>query len=239
MHAFHPWHQARQAAGRRFAQGLIASLALTLVAFEWRMDGAPAASRGYELPPEPPVELPPVVIIRETSPGQAQHRQRSAAGPVSAYADAAEPGEPEPTDTGTGAATSVVDTMSAPVPGPDEVPDYGIVPWGLVGQRPYFRECLARGKKDLDECTERRIDQHLHRYFRVPEDMRREEFTVVTFAIGRDGRIGELRCTPRPSASVQQEIERVIRLLPEFEPGTQNGVPVQVVYQLPFRVKRL
>ena len=35
------------------------------------------------------------------------------------------------------------------------------------------------------------------------------------------------------------EIERVIRMLPPMNPATQNGRPVPVVFQLPFRVSRI
>jgi hypothetical protein len=73
----------------------------------------------------------------------------------------------------------------------------------------------------------------------VPQSVRRDEFTVITLEIDATGNIGRLVCAPRPSAAVQAEIERVVRALPVFMPGSQNGLAVPVIYQLPFRVTRL
>jgi protein TonB len=237
----HPWTRARRNAGRRFLIGTSVALSLTLVAFEWRSEG-----HRLTLPPEledvePPIEYPPVVIIKqETAAAKPEvQRRRPNAGIIVAVdpTPVVDPG-PVPPEPGTGPA---VDPL--PMPGsslrPEEVVEPGPRPWDGVEQRPYFKECLTRSANDLDGCTEARIDAHLQRHFRVPQSVRRDEFTVITLEIDATGNIGRLVCAPKPSAAVQAEIERVIRALPVFMPGSQNGLAVPVIYQLPFRVTRL
>jgi len=236
----HPWTSARRNAGRRFLLGISVALSLTLVAFEWRSEG-----HRLTLPPEladdgTEVEYPPVVIIKQETPvfKPEVQRRRPNAGIIVAVdiTPVVDPG-PAPPEPGPDAA---VDPL--PLPGsslrPDEVVEPGPRPWDGVEQRPYFKECLTRSANDLDGCTEARIDVHLQRHFRVPQS-RRDEFTVITLEIDATGHIGRLVCAPRPSAAVQAEIERVIRSLPVFMPGSQNGFAVPVIYQLPFRVTRL
>jgi hypothetical protein len=237
----HPWTRARRNAGRRFLIGTSVALSLTLVAFEWRSEG-----HRLTLPPElgddgPPIEYPPVVIIEQESASakpEVQRRRQNAGVIV--------PGDPTPVVEPGPAATEpapvpTVDPL--PLPGsslrPEEVVDPGPRPWDGVEQRPYFKECLTRSAHDLDGCTEERIDAHLQRHFRVPQGVRRDEFTVITLEIDATGHIGRLVCAPKPSAAVQAEIERVIRALPVFMPGSQNGLAVPVMYQLPFRDTRL
>ena len=237
----HPWTRARRNAGHRFLIGTSVALSLTLVAFEWRRGG-----HRLTLPPEledhgTEMEYPPVVIIKKESQSvmpEVQRRRQNVG--IIVAGDPTPVVEPGPPATGpvTGPA---VDPL--PLPGsslrPEEVVEPGPRPWDGVEQRPYFKDCLTRSDHDLDGCTEARIDAHLQRHFRVPQSVRRDEFTVITLEIDATGNIGRLVCAPRPSAAVQAEIERVVRALPVFMPGSQNGLAVPVIYQLPFRITRL
>lgn len=239
MPAYITTRNSATADAERFLYGLIGSLAIALILFEWRGSKMSWDTLSDDLPIEDEVEYPqPVVLQAKQAPAQALALKPKASIIV--------PGEPpltplDPTGPDPG-----------PAPGPDPGPvspmrdlsppdtaDNRPLLWNGVEQRPYMKDCLQRGRKDLDDCTEARIDAHLKRYFRIQEGLRREEFTVVTFEIDAHGAIGELVCAPRPSPAVASEIERVVRSLPEFMPGTQNGIPVPVFYQIPFRVRRL
>ncbi|MEZ4757891.1 MAG: hypothetical protein R2817_13765 [Flavobacteriales bacterium] len=236
----HSWDLQHHHAFRRFALGCSAALSLTLVAFEWRSNAAT-----YHLPSDPiddrwlEDELPPVVIIkaedRTTAPVRQRGRPVATNTPVlndpivepvaDPLVDAASMG----TEAGPATSHALLATDSA---------DAGPMMLNGVERQPYFLECLEGGILDLGHCTEARIDAHLQRHFRVPRDLRREEFTVVNLEVRKDGQIGRIHCAPRPSTEVQQELERVLRNLPVFVPGSQNGHPVAVIYQLPFRVAR-
>jgi hypothetical protein len=238
----HSWQNQHRQAFRRFALGGTAALSLTLVAFEWRSDTAV-----YRLPDELnddrwlENELPPVVIIKAEDRAAARPHQQgrvvATSQPVASdpiVEPFTEPpvdviAAPGPSETGPAATRGLLAA--------DSVVD-GPAIWTGVERQPYFMDCLEGGLGQLTDCTEARIDAHLQRHFRVPAQLRSEEFTVVNLEIRTDGRIGRILCAPSPSRAVQQELERVMRTLPTFVPGSQNGHPVAVVYHLPFRVAR-
>lgn len=241
MQALH--HGRRTAAdgfGRRFSIGLSIALAFVLVAFEWRRMSGPSQGPAQALPDEGiESERLPVVIIQDDKPREEPRKQRLATGrlvpadPITQDGDeaTADEGAAEPVREGPGA-------EGPPGLNPDEVIESGPFPWIGVEQGPYFKRCLEEGRYGLDACTERIIDQHLKRNFVFPAAMRREERTTVSVLIDAQGRIAEIICAPKPSPAVAAEIERVLRTLPPLNPATQNGRPVPVVLQLPFRVIR-
>lgn len=238
-HQPHSWHATARTAGRRFAFGLLTSLSLTLVAFEWKSTGPrPIEPTWGSDEIEPPIELPTVFIIEKAKANTApKPKQRRPAVTV-------DPSRPEPVVT----EPTVDPGPTTPEPSgsepaalmPPETPD-PIVPLHIsaVGVRPYFVDCLKRSSRDRDECTETRIQQHLQRKFRIPEGVRGTVRTTITFEIDTEGGIGRIICTPRVSQAVEAEIERVLRGLPEFVPGKQGVHPVSVYYQIPLSVKTL
>jgi hypothetical protein len=59
----------------------------------------------------------------------------------------------------------------------------------------------------------------------------------VTFEIDAEGHIGKVICAPKVAEEVRAEIERAIRSMPTFVPGSQGGRPVTVYYQLPLSLR--
>ncbi|MBK9146568.1 MAG: hypothetical protein IPM12_01970 [Flavobacteriales bacterium] len=220
------------------------ALAFVLVAFEWKAEASPLAAAS-ELAPEPPTSEPaPVPWLRQKKDEQKAAKPRTRkqpAGPIIPGEEPVAPESKEAPETGPAAEPGPIgdDSTSERVPYGDEPIETPPAPWNGVEQRPYFRKCLDSRRSSVDECTERTIELHLKRHFVVPETMRREERTTVSIVIDAEGRIAQVVCVPKPSPAVSAEIERVIRALPEMNPATQNGKPVPVVFQLPFRVSRL
>jgi len=220
------------------------AFSLTLVAFEWRT-GIPQVITydDWDGALEDPVDQ--VVVIRVVDPKSStaprpRARAASTIGVVNPV-DATEPtSDPvEPSAPGTGETGDPVDPAPEILRGPDEGAPAEVFLWGTVGVRPYFMECLKRSPNTLDECTEQRIQKHLERQFKVPPGIRGEVRTTVTFEIDREGRIGKLVCAPRVNAEVEREVDRVLRALPAFVPGSQGGIPVPVYYQIPLRVRTI
>ncbi|MFN6177199.1 MAG: hypothetical protein ACK46G_06650 [Flavobacteriales bacterium] len=243
--AAHPWHSTHRNSTRRLALGLMVAFSLTLVAFEWRTDPPQVIlpdpwDDGLEEP------LDHVVVIRVPKPAPSpapkpRSRPASAFGAVNPVEPTGPTTEPiDPVDPGPGApGTDPEDPGPEVLRSPDEATVAEVFLWGTVGVRPYFMDCLKRSPNALDECTEDRIQQHLERQFKVPSGVRSEVRTTVTFEIDREGRIGKLVCAPRVNAEVEREIERVLRALPAFVPGSQGGIPVPVYYQIPLRVRSI
>lgn len=236
------WRRTDSAAGRRFGIGLLAALALVLVAFEWR-SAEPEIAVVTWLDLEQPIEQETMLMFRKPDPVKERPRARQRSnGPVVPVDDPLPDDpplvdDPEP-DSVHGSGTATDSTSRENLSPPDDAGPM-VIPWSKGREdMPYFVDCTGNKRMDLATCTEARIQRHLDRYFRVPPALKGEEFTVVSFEIDAEGRIGRLVCRPTPSAAVEHEVERVVRLLPAFVPGMQNGHPVSVIYQLPLRVKR-
>lgn len=60
---------------------------------------------------------------------------------------------------------------------------------------------------------------------------------VVKFVVKRDGSIGDVVIVRSKDPALDREAVRVVRSLPNFTPGRNNGQPVNVWYTLPVRFK--
>jgi len=237
----HSWNTTHAAFGRRFTFGLVVAMALSLVAFEWQGQKREVILPYEPLPMEDDMEFPRVIVLaKEPSATLPAAKRRVAHGAIVPSAEPLTPVDPAPPLVG-----SAEPGEPAPEPGEvttlpsrDEGPPETFF-MANVGVRPYFMECLKEGVNALDACTEARIQRHLERRFKIPASIRGEVRTTVTFEIDRSGRIGRLVCAPRVSLAVEEEIERVLRLLPDFVPGSQGGIPVPVYYQIPLRVRSI
>ncbi len=237
----HPWYQRRKGAGGRFTIGLLTALSITLAALEWGGAKRVQAEPPHELPVEDPWDGPRVVVIEKKKESAAPRKKRAATSSVVEPGEPDEPAEPTPDPAPDDGPTSDDGPELTPLDslrGEDDGATAGPFPWELVGVRPYFRDCLKRHPKTLDECTEQRIQDHLARRFQVPEGLRGEVRTMVFFEIDTEGRVTKLVCAPRVDREIEQEVERVLTALPIFVPGSQGGIPVPVRYTIPLRVAR-
>ena len=60
---------------------------------------------------------------------------------------------------------------------------------------------------------------------------------IVQFIIDETGQVGDVEVVRSVSEEVDAEAVRVIKSMPKFEPGRQNGEPVAVWYTLPIAFK--
>ncbi len=102
---------------------------------------------------------------------------------------------------------------------------------------PHFKKCFSANANNRDKCTEERILKHLERNLTIPDGLKKNIRTTVTFVIETSGNVGKIHCAPRVPKSVQHEIERVLKKMPQMEPGIQQGHKVPVYYQIPISVK--
>ncbi len=56
----------------------------------------------------------------------------------------------------------------------------------------------------------------------------------VQFVVNEDGSIGDVQPLNKIGAGCEEEAIRVVKLMPNFTPGIQNGKPVKVYYKVPF-----
>ena len=60
---------------------------------------------------------------------------------------------------------------------------------------------------------------------------------VVQFVIEKDGSVTDVHAVKKVDPSLDREAERVVRSMPRWSPGRQNGAPVRVKYTLPVTFK--
>ena len=60
-----------------------------------------------------------------------------------------------------------------------------------------------------------------------------EGAVYVSFIVEADGSVNDINFLKSIHPSIEQEVIRVIRAMPHWHPGTQNGKPVRVQYNLP------
>ena len=56
---------------------------------------------------------------------------------------------------------------------------------------------------------------------------------LVTFVVEKDGTLSHIRAIPGPDGSLMAEAVRVVSISPQWQPGSQYGLPVRVQYTIP------
>ena len=60
---------------------------------------------------------------------------------------------------------------------------------------------------------------------------------LVSFVIERDGSVSNVRAVRSPDEMLGREAERVVKAMPKWKPGKQQGKAVRVQYNLPINFK--
>ena len=100
--------------------------------------------------------------------------------------------------------------------------------FGVVEQMPSF----PGGNKALMKF----LDDNL-RYPAEARAMGIQGRVVVTFVVERDGNIDSIKVIKKVSPELDREALRVIRLMPKWNPGKQNGKTVRTKYTIPIIFK--
>lgn len=64
---------------------------------------------------------------------------------------------------------------------------------------------------------------------------RKEGIAMVNFVVDQYGTINNIRIIKSVAPDIDEECLRVVRLMPQWTPGTYDGDPIAVGYNLPFR----
>ncbi len=57
---------------------------------------------------------------------------------------------------------------------------------------------------------------------------------IVSFVVEKDGHLTDIKVLRSAGYGLDEEVVRVLKLVPPWKPGIQNGRPVRVMYTLPF-----
>jgi TonB family protein len=75
------------------------------------------------------------------------------------------------------------------------------------------------------------------RYPKLAHDNKVEGRVYIRFVVEKDGSLSGLSAIRDPGYGLGDEAIRVIRLSPKWKPGTQNNIPVRVMYTVPVSFK--
>ena len=99
----------------------------------------------------------------------------------------------------------------------------------VVEEMPIFRPDIC---KNMTEGN-MELNRHIQKSIRYPVIAQENGITgrvFVRFVVGRNGKVKNIEILRGVDPSLDKEAIRVIKILPDFAPGKQRGVPVQVTY---------
>ncbi len=113
------------------------------------------------------------------------------------------------------------------------------IPFAIIESVPIFPGCEKGTKKEITACFEQKLKEHIAEHFVYPKlakEMGIYGRVYVLFAIDKHGYVSNIQ-TRGPDKILEDEAERIIKLLPKMVPGKQRGKPTKVTYSLPMYFK--
>lgn len=231
-----------------FQVGLIASLALTLLAFNWTQhEHQPNFTMDFEViddviemaPPRtttpPPTIPPPPTVIEAIPEDELIEEAEDFVDQTINWNDEIIP----------------IKTTSDPKPLPVKPPTPVIEEeveveeiFVRVEKMPAFPGCEDMGtQEEAIKCTEQNVMSFIYKNLKYPSVAREngvEGTVVISFIINKQGKITDVQLMRDIGAGCGEATKKTIEKLQEqitFSPGMQQSKPVQVRYNLPIRFK--
>ena len=115
------------------------------------------------------------------------------------------------------------------------------VPFLLIEDAPIYRGCEGLSKEENKKCFIKSIQKFVKRRFNadIAQDVGLRAGTYKMFAqfvIGKDGKVIDIKIKA-PHHKLEKEVDRIVKKLPQFTPGMQRKVPVNVKFTLPISFK--
>lgn len=106
---------------------------------------------------------------------------------------------------------------------------------------PIFQaDCKEENLEAQIKCAQTKMLEHIYKSLRYPADARKfgvEGNAIVQFVVEKDGSIVDISVIKGLCQSIKNELIRVVKTFPKWQPGYQEGKPVRVLYTIPVRFK--
>ena len=206
--------------------GLIISLLVVIIAFEWRSGDGNVSSLGsldmFDLeeeiipltekelkPPPPPPPPPPKITIVEDDIIIEEEID----------IEDAETDEEE-----------IIEIL-------EEEEEEEIFNFAVVEQQPVFPGCSTSAPKDENYiCFQKGIGKHIRNNFEYPaiaKEMGISEKIFIEFVIEKSGKVSSARVVRGEDKHLREEALRLVNSIPKMTPAKQRGTPVAVTFTLP------
>ncbi len=103
---------------------------------------------------------------------------------------------------------------------------------------PMFPGCDEGEYQDKKTCAEKKMLEFIYKNIKYPSIAREvgtQGITVIQFVVGKDGSISKIKSLKDLGSGCTKEAIKVIKKMPNWKPGIQNGRPVKVHFRLPIR----
>jgi periplasmic protein TonB len=220
----HPLKDLEKKRALFFRIGLLISLFITFVAFEWRTETPTATfiNDSTEWEPET-MEWLPVIKTAAVNDNRHKPEHKHLLTPVVQPTDPVVVPDDHPADSDTLTGEVIpIDPRPEPDPGPEPMLIAEIMP-----QFPGGDAALLK---------------FLTNNIRFPETARKEGVSGVVhmkFVIDENGNIINISCLRSPAEVLTEEAVRVLRMMPKWLPGIQSGKKVSVTMTLPVHFRLL
>lgn len=106
-----------------------------------------------------------------------------------------------------------------------------------VSKIPVFKGCENLSETDSRKCFDKKMKRLVNRYFDAELGselgLKKGKHKITTqFVIDKTGKITDVKIRA-PHVTLKSEVNRVVKKIPEFTPGENNGKAVNVRYILP------
>ena len=224
--------------------GLVASLAVVFIVFNWTTYEKKLDLSGYDLnvdedfeiepprtaePPKPPPPPPPPVIEEVPEEEILDDEEQ----PEFQSQDITEDDivEAPPEDT----------TKAAPPPPPPPPPPKEEEIFQIVEQMPRFPGCEDKSTKaEKDKCSQEKLMQYIYNNLKYPSIAREngiEGRAVIRFVVDKNGKVSDVKILRDIGGGCGEAAAKVIKSMnnmsKKWVPGRQGGRKVKVYYTLP------
>ncbi len=111
----------------------------------------------------------------------------------------------------------------------------------IVEEMPRFPGCTNTGDEDAyKSCSQRKMLENIYGNIKYPADAREnglEGTAIIRYVVDKDGSIIDAVALRGLCRSIENECLRIVNEMPTWEPGTQDGKPVKVQFNLPIKFK--
>lgn len=132
-------------------------------------------------------------------------------------------------------------TAAAPPPPPPPPPmeEHEREIFKVVEDAPLFPGCEDIGDKaERSKCAEIKLLEFVYQNIQYPAIARENGVSgtvYIRFVVERDGSISNVEAIRDVGAGCGEEAMRVVKLMPNWNPGKQRGMPVRVMFTLPVK----
>lgn len=123
----------------------------------------------------------------------------------------------------------------------DSESNVGEIETKIVEEMPRYKGCeKVIDKEKMKECSDNKMLVFIYSNIRYPEKARRkgvEGRAIAKFMVDQDGEIKNVNVIRGVCKEIKIEVERIVKMFPEWHPGTQRGKPVKVWFTLPVSFK--